>query len=77
MRTTGKALPAEGWRFESINAGRARPDSLPVGAQRLCFTRTIEGTDAHLAVWFPREFGEKTDDFGLSLTASHDGSAYC
>lgn len=70
-------MPARGWKLESVNEDPVKPDALVISAARLCFIRIIEGTEAYYAVWFPRDFGDKTDDFGVEVTASHDGDAWC
>ena len=74
-----RAVPAEGWKLRRIN----KPDSphRRSGRARLCFTKTIDETTAHLSVWFVKDMplpeDEPTDDFTVEITASHDGGAWC
>ncbi|MFI0084666.1 hypothetical protein [Streptomyces bobili] len=67
-----------GWRLKSTNPSPApAPDSLAVDISALCFEKPVAGTTAHLAVWFPGDLGDSPDAYGLEVTASHDGTAWC
>ncbi|WEH16494.1 hypothetical protein [Streptomyces sp. VNUA24] len=73
-----KAAAEDGWRLASADSSPSpAPGSLAVGTSALCFEKPIAGTTAHLAVWFPSDLGDGADDFGLEVTASHDGTAWC
>ncbi|MFE5832727.1 hypothetical protein ACFQ8W_21070 [Streptomyces sp. NPDC056508] len=73
-----QAAVEDGWRLESANPSPSpAPDSLAVDTSALCFEKTVAGTTAHLAVWFPSDLGDSTGNYGLDVTASHDGSAWC
>lgn len=77
------AAERDGWRFSGGNS--ATPSTgLMVSAAASCFTREVDGTTAYLSVWFPSDFngleGERdapADEYGLNVTASHDGAAWC
>ncbi|MEW1903655.1 hypothetical protein ACFQ67_31240 [Streptomyces sp. NPDC056488] len=73
-----QAAVEDGWRLESANPSPSpAPDSLAVDTSALCFEKTVAGTTAHLAVWFPSDLGDSAGNYGLDVTASHDGSAWC
>jgi hypothetical protein len=71
------AATTAGWKLQRVDDAPVPPDGLVISGARLCFTRTIEGTTSYLAVWFPSDFGDKSPDVGVELTASHDGYAGC
>ncbi|MDX3525455.1 hypothetical protein P1P75_03155 [Streptomyces sp. ID05-39B] len=67
-----------GWRLENVGPSPSpAPDSLAVDTSALCFDKAVAGTTAHLAVWFPSDLGDSPDEYGLEVTASHDGTAWC
>lgn len=77
------AAERDGWQWagDPVPAPSA---GLLVSAARSCLTREVDGTTAHLSVWFPSDFngleGEPdapADEYGLEITASHDGDAWC
>ena len=48
------------------------------------FTKEIDVATAYLSVWFPSDFdglegpaNSSAEGFGLSVTGSHDGAAWC
>ncbi|MEU4423894.1 hypothetical protein AB0F81_24960 [Actinoplanes sp. NPDC024001] len=68
------AAEKDGWA-----AGGERTD-----AATSCFTREIDGTTAYLSIWYPSDFNDTPglgdapeDEYGLNVTASHDGDAWC
>ncbi|GAA5008899.1 hypothetical protein GCM10023317_44680 [Actinopolymorpha pittospori] len=71
------AATTAGWKLERADDAPVPPEGLVISGARLCFTRTHEGTTSYLAVWFPSDFGDKSADVGVELTASHDGEAGC
>ncbi|MGH3115923.1 MAG: hypothetical protein ACRDQ2_02195 [Gaiellales bacterium] len=71
------AAPEQGWALHSENANPVPAEGLVVSAARLCFTKTVDGVTGYLSIWFPRDFGAKTRDYGVEVTASHDGAASC
>lgn len=73
-----KAATEYGWRLKSANPSPSpAPGSLAIDISALCFEKSVAGTTAHLAVWFPSDLGDSPDDYGLEVTASHDGTAWC
>lgn len=73
-----QAAAEDGWRLESaVPSPSPAPGSLAVDTSALCFEKPVAGTTAHLNVWFPGDLGYSPDDFGLDVTASHDGTAWC
>ncbi|MGW2049240.1 hypothetical protein ACWCPF_29250 [Streptomyces sp. NPDC001858] len=87
-----QAATEDGWRLTSANPSPSpAPGSLAVDTSALCFEKSVEGTTAHLAVWFPSDLddsegesnidsnsdGNSADEYGLDVTASHDGAAWC
>ncbi|GEC07183.1 hypothetical protein SSP24_48380 [Streptomyces spinoverrucosus] len=73
-----KAATEDGWRLQNASSSPSpAPGSLAVDTSALCFEKPIAGTTAHLAVWFPSDLGDSPDDFGLEVTASRDGTAWC
>ncbi|AMW12863.1 hypothetical protein A4E84_27270 [Streptomyces qaidamensis] len=73
-----QAATEDGWRLKSTNPSPSpAPDSLAVDISALCFEKPVAGTTAHLAVWFPGDLGDSPDNYGLEVTASHDGTAWC
>ncbi|GAA1278873.1 hypothetical protein Psi02_60910 [Planotetraspora silvatica] len=68
-----KAAKVDGWTPE------IDPTGPPRGQGEQCFTKTIDGTTAHLHLWYPADLeatGER-DQYGIEITASHDGGAWC
>ncbi|MER6130745.1 hypothetical protein [Streptomyces sp. NPDC001815] len=73
-----QAATEDGWRLESANPSPSpAPGDLAVDISALCFEKSVAGTTAHLAVWFPSDLGDSSGDYGLEITASHDGTAWC
>ncbi|MFF4148103.1 hypothetical protein ACFY0A_44235 [Streptomyces sp. NPDC001698] len=73
-----KAAAEDGWRLKGANPSPSpAPGSLAIDTSALCFEKPVAGTTAHLAVWFPSDLGDSSDDYGLDVTASHDGAAWC
>ncbi|WP_432041793.1 hypothetical protein [Streptomyces cadmiisoli] len=73
-----QAAEEDGWRFESADSlPSPAPGSLAIDTSALCFDKPVAGTTAHLAVWFPSDLGDSPGDYGLDVTASHDGAAWC
>ncbi|GGQ20954.1 hypothetical protein GCM10010249_44510 [Streptomyces roseolilacinus] len=73
-----QAATEDGWRLASVDPSPApTPGSLAVDVSALCFEKPVAGATAHLAVWFPSDLGGSAGDYGLEVTASHDGSAWC
>ncbi|MFJ8696925.1 hypothetical protein [Streptomyces roseolilacinus] len=73
-----EAAAEDGWRLEGANPSPSpTPDSLAIDTSALCFEKLAAGTTVHLAVWFPSDLGGSSDDYGLEVTASHDGTAWC
>lgn len=66
-----------GWRLRSQDDDPVPEHGLVSSGARLCLTREIEGTTAYLTVWFPADFGEAARQYGVEVTASHDGGAWC
>ena len=77
------AATADGW-----HAGVEAPTPVPstglvVAGAAACFDKEIDGTTAYLKVWFPSDFNapgepqEPTGVYGIDVTGSHDGSAWC
>lgn len=83
-----QAVPRDGWALSAKNPP-PRTDGLVVTSARLCFDKDINGITAHLSLSFPSDLNLPADAaglppspsphdvFGLDLTASHDGSAWC
>ncbi|MFF5917320.1 hypothetical protein ACFY8C_03075 [Streptomyces flavochromogenes] len=73
-----QAAAEDGWRLASANPSPSpAPGSLAVDTSALCFEKSVAGTTAHLAVWFPGDLGDSAGSYGLDVTASHDGFAWC
>ncbi|MFD9612885.1 hypothetical protein ACFWWS_26340 [Streptomyces sp. NPDC059083] len=73
-----QAAAEDGWRLESADPSPApAPGSLVVDSSALCFEKPVAGATAHLAVWFPGDLGDRAGGYGLEITASHDGAAWC
>lgn len=73
-----EAAAEDGWRLKGAGPSPSpAPDSLAVGTSALCFEKPAAGTTVHLAVWFPGDLGGSPDDYGLEVTAGHDGTARC
>ncbi|WP_329019365.1 hypothetical protein [Streptomyces sp. NBC_01601] len=73
-----KAAAEDGWRLKGATPSPSpAPGSLAIDTSALCFEKPVEGTTAHLAVWFPSDLGDSSDDYGLEIIASHDGTAWC
>ncbi|GAB2604706.1 hypothetical protein Aab01nite_78440 [Paractinoplanes abujensis] len=78
-----EAAAADGWQWQGDGSPRAG-DGLIVSAAATCLTKEIDGTTVYLSVWFPSDFNglpgqqpEPEDVYGLTLTGSHDGGAWC
>lgn len=77
------AATADGWLADGENPTPVPSAGLVVSAAAGCFHKEIDGTTAHLSVWFPSdldvpgEIQEPKDVFGVDLTGSHDGDAWC
>jgi hypothetical protein len=83
-----EAAPKDGWTLVAENPAPSS-DGLAVTTARLCFDKEINGTTAHLGVSWrsdlkppadpggPAPSPEPEDQFGLEVTASHDGDAWC
>lgn len=77
------AAAADGWQADGENPTPVPSAGLVVSAAVGCFLREIDGTTAHLSVWFPRDLNvpgeaqEPEDVYGINVTASHDGDAWC
>ncbi|MFF7445904.1 MULTISPECIES: hypothetical protein [unclassified Streptomyces] len=72
------AAAADGWRLTGANPSPSpAPGSLAIDTSALCLDKPVEGTTAHLAVWFPGDLGDSPDTYGVEVTASHDGTAWC
>lgn len=73
-----KAAAEDGWRLKGANPSPSpAPGSLAIDTSALCFEKPVAGTTANLAVWLPSDLGDSPDDYGLEVTASHDGNAWC
>lgn len=73
-----QAAAEDGWRLEGADpAPSPAPDGLAIDTSALCFEKPVAGTTAHLSVWFPGDLGDSPHEYGLEVTASHDGSAWC
>ncbi|MFG2839010.1 hypothetical protein ACGFYE_28870 [Streptomyces zaomyceticus] len=73
-----RAAAADGWRLTSADPSPApAPGSLAVDTSALCFEKPVAGTTAHLSVWFPGDLDGSAGTYGLDVTASRDGSAWC
>ncbi|WP_328467442.1 hypothetical protein OHA21_49050 [Actinoplanes sp. NBC_00393] len=77
------AAEQDGWTWSGDGPG-VPSTGLVVSAARSCFTKEVDGTTAYLAVWFPSDFNDTpgvpdapADEYGLEVTASHDGAAWC
>lgn len=68
---------AAGWTLSEENATPVPPKGLVTSASRLCFTKPLNHVTGYLSVWFPSDFGDNTTDYGVEVTASHDGAAGC
>ncbi|WP_436528818.1 hypothetical protein [Actinoplanes sp. HUAS TT8] len=50
-----------------------------------CFSKTVDGATAYFKVWFPSDYNhlgdpetqEPADVYGVEVTGSHDGEAWC
>jgi hypothetical protein len=77
-----KAAADDGWLPDEENP--APPTDRLVVAAGACFLKQVDGTTAHLQVWFPGELtipgqpGSTTlGDYAVDITDSHDGAAWC
>ncbi|WP_133878560.1 hypothetical protein [Paractinoplanes brasiliensis] len=78
-----RAATEDGWQWQGD--GTPIPSSgLVTSAAATCLTKQIDGATAYFSVWFPSDFNglpdqeaAPTDEYGLSLTGSHDGAAWC
>ncbi len=59
------------------NARPVPAEGLVASGARLCFTKPLNDVIGYLSVWFPSDFGDNTADYGVEVTASHDGAAGC
>ncbi|MER5861824.1 hypothetical protein [Kitasatospora sp. NPDC002040] len=76
--------PAELLAFYRAEASGDGWQPAPDGhAGQLCFTKPYGTVTAHLKVWVPGTFDSAGEppanpgEYGLEVTASHDGSAWC
>ncbi|RZU51303.1 hypothetical protein EV385_3117 [Krasilnikovia cinnamomea] len=85
MAFYGAAAVADGWRTDGENPTPVPSTGLVVSGSAGCFHKEINGTTAYLSVWFPSDFNapqnpeppEPTDEYGIEVTGSHDGDAWC
>jgi hypothetical protein len=77
------AAAADGWQADGENPNPVPSAGLVVSAAAGCYRKEIDGTTAHLNVWFPSdlnipgEIQEPKDVYGIDVTGSHDGHAWC
>ncbi|UQU66864.1 hypothetical protein COUCH_11590 [Couchioplanes caeruleus] len=77
------AAAADGWHPEGGNPTPVPSAGLVVSAAAACFVKEVDGTTAYLIVNFPSDLNipgvieEAEDLYGIDLTGSHDGDAWC
>jgi hypothetical protein len=79
------AAAADGWQAGGENPTPVPSSGLIVSGAAGCYHKEVEGTTAYLAVWFPSDFNvsgvpelqEPKDVYGIEVTGSHDGDAWC
>jgi hypothetical protein len=77
------ATADDGWRLDGENPDPVPSNGLVVSTAVGCFSKEVDGTTAHLNLWFPSdlnipgEIEEPEDVYGLDVTGSHDGAAWC
>jgi hypothetical protein len=78
-----KAATDDGWLPDGENPAPPT-DGLVITAAVACFLKLVDGTTVHFKVWFPSdlripgELGPTTlGDYGVGVTGSHDGTAWC
>lgn len=79
------AATADGWRADGENPTPVPSTDLVVSGAAGCFHKEIDGTTAYLSVWFPSDFNVPDDPglqepqgvYGIDVTGSHDGDAWC
>jgi len=79
-----RAAAADGWHFDGDNPPPPTA-GLVVSGSAGCYSKQVDGTTAYLAIWFPDDLlvpGEPAPatpyaSYGVEVTASHDGGAWC
>jgi len=77
------AATADGWRTDGENPTPVPSAGLVVSAAAGCFSKKVDDATTYLSVWFssdlnvPGEIQEPEDVYGIDLTGSHDGDAWC
>ncbi|WP_285558823.1 hypothetical protein [Actinoplanes regularis] len=77
------AATADGWHADGENPTPVPSAGLVVSGAAGCFHNEIDGATAYLNVWFPSDLNvpgetqEPKDVYGIELTGSHDGDAWC
>jgi hypothetical protein len=79
------AAVADGWQVDGENPTPVPSNGLVLSGAAGCFHKEVDGTTAYLAVWFPSDFNvpgapelqEPKDVYGIDVTGSHDGNAWC
>jgi hypothetical protein len=77
------AAERDGW--QSVNdTATSSGEGLVTSIAASCFTREMDGVTAHLGLFFPSDLNGSADsadvpedEYGLRVTASHDGNAWC
>jgi hypothetical protein len=78
------AAAADGWRFYGMQS-KPSTGGLVVSAPGACYVKEVDGTGAYLKVWFPADLNvpdasgpqASSDLYGVDVSASHDGAAWC
>jgi hypothetical protein len=79
------AATADGWLADGEDPTPVPSAGLVVSGAAGCFRKEIDGTTAYLSVWFPSDFNiasepeyqKPEDTYGIDVTGSHDGDAWC
>ncbi|MFI1992087.1 hypothetical protein [Actinoplanes sp. NPDC020271] len=77
------AAAADGWQADGENPTPVPSADLVVSAAAGCFRKDIDGTTAYLNVWYPSDLNipgevqEPADVYGIEVTGSYDGDAWC
>ena len=77
------AAAADGWHADGENPTPVPPDGLVVFASVACFQKKVDGITAYLSVNYPSDLNvpgviqEPKDLYGIDLSGSHDGGAWC